>query len=94
MLRETEAHAAFTGAEPFADNGRVELRTLAALGEHLFVCLEDVPNAAAYSLLEAVSDRWHDIDASLVQQARGPKPAEPVRVPLHAGALEFYRDHS
>jgi hypothetical protein len=54
LLRERDAHAIFTGAEPFADNGRVALRTLAALGEHLFVCLEEVPKAAAYMLVEAL----------------------------------------
>src|SRR5215208_397716 len=37
LLRENQAHAVLTGAEPFSDNGRVELRTLAALGDHLLV---------------------------------------------------------
>ena len=94
LLREADAHAVFTGAEPFADNGRVALRTLAALGEHLFVCLEDVPKAAAYMLVEALAERWRDLDPALLRQPRGPKPLQTVRVPLHPGALEFYRDHS
>ena len=66
LLREGDAHAVFTGAEPFADNGRVALRTLGALGEHLFVCLEEVPKAAAYMLVEALAERWRDLDAALV----------------------------
>ena len=94
LLHEAEAHAAFSGAEPFADNGRVALRTLAALGEHhLFVCLEQVPKAAAYLLVEALSEHWRDLDPALVQRAPGPKPSPALRVPLHPGALEFYQEH-
>jgi TRAP-type uncharacterized transport system substrate-binding protein len=94
LLREGEAYAAFAGAEPFADNGRVALRTLAALGEHLFVCLEDVPQAAAYLLVQALGEHWRDLDPALVRQADSPRP-DPglLRVPLHPGALDFYRDH-
>lgn len=93
LLREPDAHAVLTGAEPFADNGRVELRTLAQLGEHLFVCLEEVPNAAAYHLVDALAEGWRELDRSLVHEAPGPRPAPGVRVPLHAGADEYYRDH-
>jgi hypothetical protein len=82
------------GAEPFADNGRVELRTLAQIGAHLFVCLEDLPNAAAYNLVGALAEGWRELDRLLVREASGPKPAPGLRVPLHAGALEYYRDHS
>ncbi len=94
LLREAVAHAVLTGAEPFADNGRVELRTLAQIGAHLFVCLEDVPNAAAYNLVDALAEGWRELDRSLVHEASGPKPAPGLSVPLHAGALEYYRDHS
>lgn len=94
LLREADAHAVFSGAEPFSDNGRVALRTLAALGEHLLVCLEQVPKAAAYLLVEALSNHWRDLDPALVQQARGPKPSQALRVPLHPGAVEFYQEHS
>jgi hypothetical protein len=94
LLRERDAHAIFTGAEPFADNGRVALRTLGALGEHLFVCLEEVPKAAAYMLVEALAERWRDLDPALVRKASGPKPPHALRVPLHPGALEFYREHT
>jgi TRAP-type uncharacterized transport system substrate-binding protein len=93
LVREPDAHALSTGAAPFADNGRVPLRTLAALGEHLLVCLEDVPQAAAYMLVDALAERWSDIDPALVGRASAPKPAPALRVPLHPGALEFYRDH-
>jgi TRAP-type uncharacterized transport system substrate-binding protein len=93
LLREGDAHAVLTGAEPFADNGRVELRTLAQIGAHLFVSLEDVPNAAAYNLVDALAEGWRELDRSLVHEASGPEPAPGLRVPLHAGALEYYRDH-
>lgn len=94
VMRESDAYATFSGAAPFADNGRIALRTLAALGEHLFVCLEDVPSSAGYLLVEALTEKWHDIDPALVRKASGPRPSEQVRVPLHAGALDFYRDHA
>jgi TRAP-type uncharacterized transport system substrate-binding protein len=93
VLREPDAYAAFVGAEPFADNGRVALRTLAALGEHLLVCTETVPNAAAYMLVEALVTDWQAVDPAMVHRARSPRPAPTLRVPLHPGASEFYRDH-
>jgi TRAP-type uncharacterized transport system substrate-binding protein len=94
LMLERDAHAAFTGAEPFADNGRVALRTLAALGEHLLVCVEDVPNATAYMLVEALSEQWRDVDPAHVRQASSPKPPQAPRVPLHPGASEFFQDHT
>ena len=94
VLRESEAHAVLTGAAPFADNGRVALRTLGVLGEHLIVCVAEVPNAAAYLLVESMAEHWRELDASLVAGAISPRPAQALRVPLHPGALEFYRVHS
>lgn len=93
LLREGDAHAALTAAEPFADNGGVGLRTLGAFGEHLFVCLADVPDASAYMLAEALTEHWRDIDPALVPGASSPKPSASLRVPLHPGAIEFYRGH-
>jgi TRAP-type uncharacterized transport system substrate-binding protein len=94
VLREPDAYAAFAGVEPFADNGRVALRTLATLGEHLLVCSEAVPNPAAYMLVEALAIRWRAIDPALVHRTAGPKPPPTLRVPLHPGASEFYREHA
>jgi TRAP-type uncharacterized transport system substrate-binding protein len=93
VMREADAYAAYSGAAPFADNGRVALRTLALLGAHLFVCREEVPKAAGYLLVEALAERWDRIDSAMVAHASSPKPAQPLRLPLHAGALEYYRDH-
>ena len=93
LLPEQDAHAAFAGAEPFADNGPIALRTLGVLGEHLLVCLDEVPKAAAYMLVEALAAAWGELDPSLVRHARGPEPPRRARVPLHDGALQYYRDH-
>ena len=51
VMREPDAHAALAGQAPYADSGGVRLRALAALGEHLFVCREEVPNGSAYMLI-------------------------------------------
>jgi TRAP-type uncharacterized transport system substrate-binding protein len=93
LLRESDAHAALTGVEPFADNGRVGLRTLGVFGEHLLVCLEDVPEASAYLLAEALTEHWRDIDPALVSSAGSPKPTHAPRVPMHPGAIRFYGAH-
>jgi hypothetical protein len=94
LLRESDAFAAYSGKAPFADNGGVALRTLAALGEHLFVCIDEIPAAAANMLVETLAETWYEIDRTLVQGAGGPKPSPSVRVPLHRGAMEFYREHT
>jgi TRAP-type uncharacterized transport system substrate-binding protein len=93
LLRERDAHAALTSAEPFADNGGVGLRTIGAFGEQLFVCLEEVPEASAYMLAEALTEHWRDIDPALVSNAGSPKPSSAPRVPMHPGAAGFYRGH-
>lgn len=93
VMREPDAHAALAGKAPYADSGGVRLRALAALGEHLFVCREEVPNASAYMLTEALAEGWGDIDPVLVRKAPGPRPGGRLAVPLHPGAAEYYRDH-
>jgi len=93
VMREPDAHAALAGQAPYADSGGVRLRALAALGEHLFVCREEVPNGSAYMLTEALADGWSDIDPALVHKAGGPRPGAKLAVPLHPGAAEYYRDH-
>jgi TRAP-type uncharacterized transport system substrate-binding protein len=93
VMRETEAHAALAGKAPYVDTGGVPLRALAALGEHLFVCREEVPSGSAYMLTEALAEAWGDIDPALVHKAPGPRPGATLAVPLHPGAAEYYRDH-
>jgi TRAP-type uncharacterized transport system substrate-binding protein len=93
VMREPDAHAALAGKAPYADAGGVRLRALAALGEHLFVCREEVPAGSVYMLVEALADGWGDIDPALVHKAPGPRPASNLSVPLHPGAAEYYKDH-
>jgi len=93
LMREREAHAALAGAPPYADAGRVRLRALAALGEYLFVARDDLPNASAYMLTEALALQWRELDPALVNGAPGPRPAGALTIPLHPGALEYYREH-
>ncbi len=93
LLRERDAYAALVGEPPHADGGKVPLRALAVLGDYVFVCREDLPSASAYMLTEALGERWRDIDPALVRAAAGPRPAGSLTIPLHPGAIEYYRDH-
>jgi TRAP-type uncharacterized transport system substrate-binding protein len=93
LLRERDAYAAAAGEGPFADSGAPRLRALAVLGDYVFVCREDLPAPSAYLLTEALAERWRDIDPALVRAAPGPRPPSKLVIPLHPGALEYYRDH-
>jgi TRAP-type uncharacterized transport system substrate-binding protein len=93
LMHERDAVAAFTGEAPYADNGALRLRALAVIGQQVFVCRDDLPNASAYMLVEALAERWADIDPALVRAAPDLRPAKILPIPLHPGALEYYRDH-
>jgi hypothetical protein len=80
LLRERDAHAP-------------QLRALAVLGDYVFVCRDDLPVASAYMLTEALAEGWRDIDSALVRAASGPRPPSTLAIPVHPGALEYYRDH-
>ena len=93
VMRATDARAALTGQAPYADTGGVPLRALAALGEHLFVCREELSKGSAYMLVEALAAGWGELSPALVGKAAGPRPAGKAGIPLHPGAEEYYRDH-
>jgi TRAP-type uncharacterized transport system substrate-binding protein len=93
LLRVRDAYAAAAGEAPYADSGAPPLRALAVLGDYLLVCRDDLPAAAAYMLTEALAERWRDVDPALVRAAHGPRPSNTLAIPLHPGALEYYRDH-
>jgi TRAP-type uncharacterized transport system substrate-binding protein len=93
LLRAPDAYAAAAGEAPYADSGAPRLRALAVLGDYLFVCRDDLSAAAAYMLTEALAERWRDLDPALVRAAPGPRPPSTLALPLHPGALEYYRDH-
>jgi TRAP-type uncharacterized transport system substrate-binding protein len=91
LMREGDAYAVLTGAEPYAGNGHIPLRALATLGEYVFLCRDDLPSASAYMLTEALAERWRDIDPALVLHARTPRPRGESPIPVHPGALEYYQ---
>ena len=93
LLRARDAYAAAAGEAPYADSGAPRLRALAVLGDYVFVCRDDLPVPSAYMLTEALAERWRDIDPALVRAASGPRPPNTLAIPLHPGALEYYRDH-
>ncbi len=93
VMREPDARAALAGQPPYADSGGVRLRALAALGEHLLVCRDELPNGSAYMLVEALAGGWEDLEPALVRKAPGPRPEGRLAIPLHPGAAEYYRDH-
>lgn len=93
VMRAADAYAALAGRRPYADTGGVRLRALAALGEHLVVCREELPSASAYMLIEALAVGWSELEPALVGRADGPRPAGKPAIPLHPGAAEYYRDH-
>lgn len=69
------------------------IRALANLGEHLLLCRDDLPVPSAYLLAEALAEGWRELHPALVRGAPGPRPGDKLAIPLHPGALEFYRDH-
>ncbi len=93
LVGEADAHAAASGAQSFADGGKIPLRTLAQIGPYLLVCRAEVPRASAYQIAEAIADGWREIFEPTTEAA-GPRPAASVRVAVHPGAGEYYTDHS
>jgi TRAP-type uncharacterized transport system substrate-binding protein len=94
LLNESDAYAVLSGAEPYADNGKVPLRAMAAIGEYLFICRDDLPQQGVHMLTEALAENWKELAGLLAQQKNSPKPAETSRIPLHPGALEYYKEHA
>lgn len=93
VMRAPDAYAALAGQGSYADTGGVRLRVLAALGEYLFVCREELPSASAYMLVETLAAGWSELQPALVGTADGPRPVGKPAMPLHPGAAEYYRDH-
>jgi TRAP-type uncharacterized transport system substrate-binding protein len=94
LLHEGDAYAALSGMEPYADNGKVPLRALASFGDYLFICREDLPQQSAHMLTETLANNWKVMGEYLAQKNNSPKPAESSRIPLHPGAMEYYKEHA
>jgi len=93
LLREEDAAAAFMGAGPFADNGKVPLRALAQCGAYVYACRDDLPRSNGYQIAETIAERWKEIDSRLVNGSPNPQPTSSMPIPIHAGAFEYYEDH-
>lgn len=80
-----------------ADVVALNLNLVHPLTGPLYVEGAKAGDALAITLLDVAPDSFgytmSDIDPALVGRASAPKPAPALRVPLHPGALEFYRDH-
>lgn len=92
LVDEANAHAAASGAQGFADGGKIPLRTLAQIGPYLLVCRAEFPRANAYQIAETLAEGWREIFEPTTETA-GPRPSASVRVALHPGAGEYYDDH-
>jgi len=92
LVDEADAHAAASGAQGFADGGKIPLRSLAQIGPYLLVCRAEFPRANAYQIAEALAEGWREIFEPTIKAA-GPQPAASVRVALHPGAGQYYDDH-
>jgi hypothetical protein len=44
-------------------------------------------------ITEALAEHWRDINPGLFRAAAGTRPPETLALPIHPGALEYYRDH-
>lgn len=92
LVDEADAHAAASGAQGFADGGKIPLRSVAQIGPYLLVCREEFPRANAYQIAETIADWWREVFEPATEAA-GPRPSASVRVALHPGAGEYYADH-
>ena len=93
VLREEDAAAAFMGIGRFADNGKVPLRALAQCGAFVFACRDDLPRSNGYQIAETITERWKEIDSTLMNGAATPRPILSLRSPIHSGAVEYYEEH-
>lgn len=84
LLPPAEAVAMLKGAPPFAGYGPTPLRSLATVDAFLLVCRSDFPKAHAY----LISATLHRHSGELTIE---PPLPNRERIPVHAGALEYWR---
>lgn len=80
LLDPEAAGAAAAGRGPYAGTGPVPLRALGRVGSYLLVCREEVP-----------ADRAYQVTRTLAEQGAGLTAADGASVPLHRGAVDYYR---
>lgn len=93
LLESRQLDVALLREGRYAARDGLALRALAVLGEHVLVCRDDLPKASAYLLAETLDEGWGELDAGLLPAAHGSRPARALSIPLHPGALAYYRDH-
>jgi TRAP-type uncharacterized transport system substrate-binding protein len=81
LITAEQADAALRGVGDIGQGGAVALRVLAQIGSRLLVTLADFPADKAYDIARALAD------FPGAQQAAD--ASEPLRVPVHPGALAF-----
>ena len=91
LMASKQLDLAVLRAGRYAANDGLALRALATLGEHLLVCRDDLPKATAYLLTEILAEGRAELDAALTRDVS--HSAKTPSIPLHPGALEYYREH-
>jgi TRAP-type uncharacterized transport system substrate-binding protein len=88
LLTPGDARAALEGTGPFAEEGPLRLRALAALGSHLLVCRDDLPGAKAYDIARTLAEHGRTLPIPVPDPVPAGAPALPI--PLHAAVLDYF----
>ena len=91
VLSQTDAAAARLGQGPFAKIGPVALCALAVLKDHLLVTRADLLQPIAEKILQAMQGNWGSLNPDLTGAVAGPYVGQPIGIPLHSVAAEFYQ---
>jgi TRAP-type uncharacterized transport system substrate-binding protein len=93
LLSSADAQELFQGTGPFAEDGAVPLRALAAAGDHLVVCRDDFAPQRAREIAQALADHWTDAEPLRTPRA----DAGEVRgrsIPWHPAVVEYYESRA
>ncbi len=93
LLSSAEAHELHRGAGPFADDGAVALRALAAVGDHLVVCRHDFAPARAREIGQAIADHWTGSEPLRTPRA-DTGSVSAVSIPWHPAVVEYYESRA
>ncbi len=91
VLSQSDAAAARLGQDRFAKLGPAALCALAVLKDHMLVTREDLLKPIAEKILQAMQANWASLDPNLSGAAAGPYIGQPIGIPLHSVAAEFYQ---
>ncbi len=91
VLSQTDAAAARLGQDSFAKIGPVTLCALAVLKDHLLVTRADLLQPIAEKILQAMQANWASLNPDLTGAVAGPYVGQPLGIPLHSVAADFYQ---